>query len=102
VLTPSVTTYIGLTGVFLDPPYGHDLRERCYSEDHDISADVRAWALEHGDDPKMRIALCGYEGEHDMPDPGSACRGRRTAGTAGQSAASRIVNASGSGSRRIA
>lgn len=68
VLTPSVTTYIGVTGVFLDPPYRHDMRERCYAEDHDISADVRRWALEHGDDPKMRIALCGYEGEHEMPD----------------------------------
>lgn len=67
VLTPSVTTYIGTTGVFLDPPYAHDLRERCYAEDHDISADVRAWALEHGDNPRMRIALCGYEGEHEMP-----------------------------------
>lgn len=68
VLTPSVTTYCGLTGVFLDPPYSHELRERCYSEDHDISADVRAWAIEHGDDPQMRIALCGYEGEHVMPE----------------------------------
>ena len=70
VLTPSVTTYIGLTGVFLDPPYQHDLRERCYSEDHDISAEVRAWALEHGENPNMRIALCGYEDEHGphMPD----------------------------------
>jgi hypothetical protein len=62
-----VTTYIGVTGVFLDPPYSHDLRERCYSEDHDISADVRQWAIEHGDDPNFRIALCGYEGEHEMP-----------------------------------
>lgn len=68
VLTPSVTTYIGTTGVFLDPPYSHDLRERCYSEDHDISAEVRAWALANGDDPKLRIALCGYEGEHEMPE----------------------------------
>lgn len=70
ILTPSVTTYVGLCGVLLDPPYAHDLRERCYSEDHDISADVRTWALKHGDDPKMRIALCGYEDEHGphMPD----------------------------------
>jgi DNA adenine methylase len=30
VLTPSVTTYVGLCGVFLDPPYSHDMRERCY------------------------------------------------------------------------
>lgn len=67
VLTPSVTTYIGTTGVFLDPPYGHELRERCYSEDHDISQDVAKWAIENGDNPQMRIALCGYEGEHTMP-----------------------------------
>jgi DNA adenine methylase len=67
VLTPSVSTYIGTCGVFLDPPYAHDLRERCYSEDHDISAEVRAWALEHGEDENFRIALCGYEGEHEMP-----------------------------------
>lgn len=68
ILTPSVTTYIGTCGVFLDPPYQHDLRERCYSEDHDISSDVRAWAIANGDDPKFRIALCGYEGEHEMPE----------------------------------
>jgi len=29
---------------------------------------VREWALEWGNDPRMRIALCGYEGEHEMPD----------------------------------
>ena len=67
VLTPSVTTYIGPCGVFLDPPYAHEFRARCYSEDHDISADVRAWALEHGENPDFRIALCGYAGEHLMP-----------------------------------
>ena len=32
-----------------------------------LSADVRAWAIEHGDDPRLRIVLCGYEGEHAMP-----------------------------------
>jgi site-specific DNA-adenine methylase len=68
VLTPSVTTYVGTCGVFLDPPYAHELRERCYSEDHDISADVRTWALANGDNQDFRIALCGYEGEHVMPD----------------------------------
>jgi hypothetical protein len=68
VLTPSVTTYIGICGVLLDPPYDHDLRERCYSEDHNVRAAVRAWALEHGDHPNFRIALCGYAGEHQMPD----------------------------------
>lgn len=55
--------------VFLDPPYSHELRDSyLYSEDDpQISAMVRAWALEHGDDPDLRIALCGYEGEHEMP-----------------------------------
>jgi DNA adenine methylase len=68
VLTPSVTTYVGLCGVVLDPPYSHDMRERCYSEDHDISGAVREWAITNGDNPQFRIALCGYEGEHAMPD----------------------------------
>lgn len=67
VLTPSVSTYIGTCGVFLDPPYAHELRERCYAEDHDISQEVGQWARDHGDDPLFRIALCGYEGEHQMP-----------------------------------
>lgn len=68
VVTPAVTEYIGVTGILLDPPYAHSERSICYSHDEDISVQVRAWALEHGDNPKLRIALCGYEGEHEMPD----------------------------------
>ena len=70
VLGPSVTVHNGLTAVFLDPPYsaeagrGNDIY-RC--EDLDVAHAVREWAVEHGNDPLMRIALCGYEGEHDMP-----------------------------------
>lgn len=56
--------------VFLDPPYERGLRtDGIYNEDErGISAGVRQWALEHGDKPELRIALCGYEGEHEMPD----------------------------------
>lgn len=65
VLGESVTVTHGMTGVFLDPPYDADCSmpyaEAC------SSADVRAWALENGDNPLLRIALCGYEGEHEMP-----------------------------------
>ncbi len=32
-----------------------------------MSEQVAEWAVEHGDDPDLRIALCGYAGEHDMP-----------------------------------
>jgi site-specific DNA-adenine methylase len=70
VLGRSPTECIGLTGVFLDPPYsdaaGRD--GRLYNHDDlSVAHEVREWALEHGDNRKLRIALCGYEGEHQMP-----------------------------------
>jgi DNA adenine methylase len=70
VLTRPVTTSIGVTGVLLDPPYADtagrnpDLYAR---DDLEVAHRVRAWALEHGDDPRLRLALCGYDGEHQMP-----------------------------------
>jgi hypothetical protein len=33
---------------------------------------------EHGDDPDLRIALCGYEGEHEMP-PSWTCHAWKAA-----------------------
>lgn len=70
VLGRSVTENIGVTGVLLDPPYGGgaDRDPSLYAHDDlALAAKVRQWALEHGDHPKYRIALCGYEGEHEMP-----------------------------------
>lgn len=71
ILGPSPTTHLGTTAVFLDPPYGTDAKrdDRLYAEDClDVAGQVCKWAIENGDNPKLRIALCGYEGEHDMPD----------------------------------
>ena len=72
VTGPSVTFKHGVTGVFLDPPYSHDERQaQLYSEESaTVAADVRAWAIENGGNPQMRIALCGYDTEHGehMPD----------------------------------
>ena len=64
------TVHNGLTGVFLDPPYADTAdRSEVYSvDDTQVAHAVREWAIERGDDPRMRIALCGYEGEHVMPD----------------------------------
>ena len=65
VVTNSVTRVHGLTGVFLDPPYDDGAID--YVSGSRVSADVRAWAVDNGDDPMLRIALCGYDGEHEMP-----------------------------------
>lgn len=70
VMGPSVTTTHGLTAVFLDPPYSHDVgrHDSLYSEESaTVAKDVLVWCRENGDNPMLRIALCGYEGEHDLP-----------------------------------
>jgi DNA adenine methylase len=68
VCGPTPTFRLGLTGVFLDPPYAQSERDaEIYTVEMDVSASVREWAIENGKNPLMRIALCGYEGEHDMP-----------------------------------
>lgn len=67
VLKNSATTSHGLSAVFLDPPYAGF--EHYYQKNATpVSSAVREWAVAHGDDPLFRIALCGYEGEHEMPD----------------------------------
>lgn len=70
IMGPSPTTYIGVTAVFLDPPYGEkaDRAAGLYRVDClKVSDAVREWSIAHGHDRKLRIALCGYEGEHAMP-----------------------------------
>jgi hypothetical protein len=70
VCGPTPTVKQGLTGVFLDPPYGDeaDRQDDLYAvDDGGVAADVRTWALGHGGDDQLRIALCGYSGEHEMP-----------------------------------
>jgi site-specific DNA-adenine methylase len=71
VLGPSSTEKIGVTGIFLDPPYstGADRDPSLYNHDDlEVAHAVREWALANGDNPKLRIALAGYEGEHKMPE----------------------------------
>ncbi|HXE05808.1 MAG TPA: DNA adenine methylase [Bryobacteraceae bacterium] len=81
VTGPSATVKHGVCGVFLDPPY--DMRVVSNAEsgrdgaaptdalynhhDNDVSGAVRKWAIENANNPLLRIALCGYEGEHEMP-----------------------------------
>jgi hypothetical protein len=60
----------GTCAVFLDPPYADTAgrADKIYSVDSlAVAHAVREWAIAHGNDPRFRIALCGYEGEHRMP-----------------------------------
>ncbi len=71
----STLTFYG-TGVFLDPPYRKELAcgkknraSHIYANDRiqDVNAlcdEVQDWCLRWGDNPLMRIALCGLEGEY--------------------------------------
>ena len=66
VVTRGALNYGATVGVLLDPPYLGDVRtsDLYAADDHHIAEDVREWAVAHGDDPRLRIALCGYEPEH--------------------------------------
>jgi DNA adenine methylase len=72
VVTTGALNYGATKGVLLDPPYLGDVRtaDLYASDDHTIAGPVRDWAIANGDNPAMRIVLCGYEPEHidHMPD----------------------------------
>ena len=66
VLKDSVTTRHGLTAVFLDPPYEKgDMDYGAGGMGLGIADAVREWCAANGDNPKLRIVLCGHAGEHD-------------------------------------
>jgi DNA adenine methylase len=53
-------------GVYLDPPYAEGAADYAVGGTGSaLSAEVRAWCEEHDRDPRVRIVLSGYEGEHD-------------------------------------
>jgi len=70
VTGPTPTITMGMTGVFLDPPYTAEAKRTAdvYEQDSlTVGHDVAAWCKENQDNPLMRIALCGYDGEYDLP-----------------------------------
>lgn len=69
VVTDCVTDTFTDTAVFLDPPYAAAAGRTpgVYAQDSlTVADDVREWALSRGEN--LKIALCGYAGEHEMPD----------------------------------
>lgn len=73
--SPSVTTRLGVTGIFLDAPYKTHLKDGSANRSADLYGNdkaqdvnalvdrVIAYCVERGSDPLMRIAACCYEGE---------------------------------------
>ena len=79
----------GPVAVFLDPPYADTAKRTSdlYSKDSlDVAHRVREWAIERGDDPRMRICLAGYDGEHVMPESWSCVAWKTSGGYGSQSA----------------
>lgn len=68
VLGPSVTEKHGLTGILLDPPYSAEegRAPHLYAvDDLAVAHQVRDWCKANGDNPLLRIVLCGYGEVHD-------------------------------------
>jgi site-specific DNA-adenine methylase len=87
VVTKAATYGQGLAAVVLDPPYDTEDCVDVYhngAEARGVSAQVRQWAIENGDNPMLRIALCGYSDEHSMPDNWSVFKWQATGGYGNQ------------------
>lgn len=64
IMSPGTMTRNGTAAVLLDPPYS--LTGAVYAQDSStVSGDVRAWCRKNGDNPALRIALCGHDTEHN-------------------------------------
>lgn len=63
---PGYRDAAGFAGLFLDPPY--DEEEAVYSASASVWHRVTAWCEVNGENPRYRIALCGYEGTWTPPE----------------------------------
>jgi hypothetical protein len=82
IISPTATHYHnGMTGVFLDPPYPHKERDKeLYAEDHDVFESVWSYAVENGDNAKLRIALCGLDDGRSTPKGWTVYRWKASGG----------------------
>ena len=74
IITPSISynnkglSTKDITGIFCDPPYSQEGRDKVYRKDEDVFQEVCRWAEDNGDNAKLRIAVCGYEGDYNFSD----------------------------------
>jgi len=73
ICSPGTMTLNGVAAVVMDPPYSQT--GAVYANDCDqVSGKVRAWCAANGDNPGLRIVLCGHDGEHhDLEAIGWRC-----------------------------
>lgn len=92
VLSDSVTWRHGTTAILLDPPYadGDDVYTEC---DHSTFVRVATWAAEHGEDKRLRICLCGYDGTWAPPAGWTTVPWKARGGYGGQRLDGENVNA---------
>ena len=69
VVTPACTWRHGLTGVFLDPPYGEGTMDYSAGGNNtgSVASDVWTWAVENGEHERMRIVVAAYEDGREVP-----------------------------------
>ena len=85
VVSPGCLSVNGLTAIFLDPPYTDQANrdDRIYGVDSfTVGREVKEWAISNGNNPKLRIAVCGYEGEYEFPADWECLRWRTPGGHA--------------------
>lgn len=81
-LRPSVTTQHGLTSIFLDPEYdGHEDKYASKGEEQEgvfARCARRATEIVNADlgRGKIRLIMCGYHGDFDVPEPYTPSKGR--------------------------
>jgi DNA adenine methylase len=58
-----------LAGIVFDPPYldGFGADGTCYTGGGNVAREVEAWCRENGHREQLRIILCGYAGNYDLP-----------------------------------
>lgn len=80
VVAPILINQSGPTAIFFDPPYdAPGIKKGLYFQTSSISTAVGKWCLDNGENPHLRIILCGYAGEHNLPG-WTVVRGRGMAG----------------------
>ena len=67
---------LGIVGILLDPPYPRHLHNYDYDTDGaDVWHRAARWAVSNGDNPRLRIAVCGYnDAESDALFPSGWAR----------------------------